>query len=288
MAEDRSGHEASDKSDKSWIEKIAGAFSPEPKSRDDVLQALYSAADNAVIDRDALSIIEGALRVGDMQVREIMVPRPQMQVIKADLPLSRLLPKIIDSAHSRYPVIGENNDEVLGVLLAKDLLPQILQPEAAGEFSIHQLLRPAMLVPESKRLNVLLREFRENRNHMAIVIDEYGGVAGLVTIEDVLEEIVGDIEDEYDVDEDLFIRKVADNDYIVKALTPIEEFNECFDTDYSDEEFDTIGGLVMQQFGYLPQRNEVTRLGAFQFRILNADNRQIHLLRITSVPAEGQ
>jgi len=279
MAEDRSGHEAGDRS---WIEKIADAFSPEPRSRRDLLQALRSAADSEVIDRDAQSIMEGALRVGDMQVREIMVPRPQMQVVRVDADLAELLPRIIETAHSRYPVIGENNDEVLGVLLAKDLLPWILQPDAEG-FTVPGLLRPAMLVPESKRLNVLLREFRESRNYMVIVIDEYGGVAGLVTIEDVLEEIVGDIEDEHDVDDDLAIRKVADNDYIVKALTPIEDFNHHFGTDYSDLEFDTIGGLVMQAFGYLPRHNEVTVLGPFQFRILNADNRQIHLLRTTRV-----
>lgn len=278
MADERSSQ---DPGDKSWIEKLANAFTPDPKTRDELLAVLRSARDHEVIDGDALRIIEGALRVGDMQVREIMIPRPQMEVIKSDLPLARLLPKIIDSAHSRYPVVGENSDEVLGILLAKDLLPQILEQNADG-FDVRQHLRPATFVPESKRLNVLLREFRENRNHMAIVIDEYGGVAGLVTIEDVLEEIVGDIEDEHDVDHDVFIRKVTDDDFIIKALTPIEEFNERFKADFSDEEFDTIGGIILQQFGYLPRRNEVATVGGFEFRVLNADNRQIHLLRMTT------
>ena len=219
------------------------------------------------------------MTVSDMQVREIMIPRTQMTVIKAGESLAEVLPMIIKSAHSRYPVIGETTDEVLGVLLAKDLLPQILA-EHSENFDINSILRKATIVPESKRLNVLLREFRENRNHMAIVIDEYGGVAGLITIEDVLEQIVGEIEDEHDVEPDTFIKKLADNDYVVKALTPIDDFNDEFNCDFSDEEFDTIGGIILQQLGHLPRRNEVAQINGFEFKVLSADNRQVHMLRM--------
>jgi len=284
MAEDRPSHESGDRS---WIEKIAHAFSGEPKTRDDLHDLLIEAADNEIIDGDALKIMEGALHVGDMQVREIIIPRAQMDVIRVDQPLGKILPKIIETAHSRYPVVGETLDEVIGILLAKDLLPQILE-ENADDFNIESLLRPAVFVPESKRLNVLLREFRENRNHMAIVIDEYGGVAGLVTIEDVLEEIVGDIEDEYDVEDDTNVKQVSATDYIIKALTPIEDFNEQFNTDFSDEEFDTIGGLILHELGHLPQRNEIVVIGPFQFKVLNADNRQIHLLRLSPLPLQDK
>ena len=268
--------------EKSWLEKIAHAFSSEPKSRNDLLDILKVAQHNEVIDSDALQIIDGAMQVSEMQVREIMVPRTQMTVIKAEQPLSELFPQIIKTAHSRYPVIGENTDEVLGILLAKDLLPLILNDNAEN-FDITSILRPATAVPESKRLNVLLRDFRENRNHMAIVIDEYGGVAGLVTIEDVLEEIVGEIEDEHDAEVDSFIKKLADNDYIIKALTPIDDFNEAFEAGFSDEEFDTIGGIILKQFGHLPRRNEVATVNGFQFKVLNADSRQVHLLRMSTL-----
>ncbi|MGK0499445.1 MAG: magnesium and cobalt transporter [Oceanicoccus sp.] len=278
MNEDRS-HELEEKS---WLEKIAHIFSSEPKTRMDLLDILKLAEQNEVIDGDALTIIDGAMQVTEMQVREIMIPRTQMTVIKSDQPLGEILPNIITTAHSRYPVVGENTDEVLGILLAKDLLPLVLENNT-DTFDITSILRPATVVPESKRLNVLLREFREKRNHMAIVIDEYGGVAGLVTIEDVLEEIVGEIEDEHDVEPDTFIKKLADNDYIVKALTPIEDFNAQFHADFSDEGFDTIGGIVLQQFGHLPRRNEVATLGGFEFKVLNADGRQVHLLRMTTV-----
>ncbi len=278
MSEDRS----SEPEEKSWLEKISHAFSSEPKCRNDVFDILKVAQTNEVIDSDALKIIDGAMQVSEMQVREIMIPRSQMTVLKAEQPLGELLPHIIKTAHSRYPVIGENADEVLGILLAKDLLPQILQNDA-NEFDITPLLRPATVVPESKRLNVLLREFREKRNHMAMVIDEYGGVAGLVTIEDVLEEIVGEIEDEHDVEPDTYIKKLAENDYIIKALTPIDDFNAQFNADFSEEEFDTIGGIILQQFGHLPRRNEVATVDGFEFKVLNADNRQVHLLRMSTV-----
>lgn len=276
MSEERS---ANDSGDKSWIEKITTAFSPVPKTRADLNAVLDIARDNEVIDDDAQSIIAGAMQVADMQARDIMVQRSRMEVIKADASLQEILPQIIESAHSRYPVIGEKPDDVLGILLVKDLLTQFLNNESA-HFNIISLLRPTNVVPESKRLNVLLREFRQQRNHMAIVIDEYGGVAGLVTIEDVLEEIVGEIEDETDLESDTFIRKLNSSEYLVKALTPIDEFNEEFSADFSDDEFDTIGGLIMQQFGYLPSRNETANLDGFEFKVINADQRKIHSLRV--------
>ncbi|QIB64806.1 HlyC/CorC family transporter [Kineobactrum salinum] len=279
MNEDRFGHEPGDRS---WLEKIALLFSSEPRNRRDLEGVLAIAADNEVIDQDARSIMEGAMKVSDMQARDIMIPRAQMTVIKADATLEEILPQIIRSAHSRYPVIGESPDDIQGILLAKDLLPEILNKDHS-EFRMQALLRPTVVVPESKRLNVLLREFRENRNHMAIVIDEYGGVAGLVTIEDVLEEIVGDIEDETDVEEDHFIRQISDEDYFIKALTPIEDFNDYFKTTFSDEEFDTIGGLVIQAFGHMPARNEITHIDNFEFKIINADQRKIHSLRMRPV-----
>ena len=283
MSEDRS----TEPEEKSWLEKIAHAFSSEPSSRDDLMQLIQVAEQNKVIDTDVVGIIDGALKVADKQVREIMIPRPQMVVVKAEQSLKDILPKIIKSSHSRFPVIGENVDEVQGILLAKDLLPQVLQNDTEN-FDITTLLRPVTAVPESKRLNVLLREFRENRNHMAIVIDEYGGVAGLVTIEDVLEEIVGEIEDETDSEADVFIKKLADDDYIIKALTPIDEFNEHFHTEFSDEEFDTIGGMILRQFGHLPRRNEITHIDNFEFKILSADSRQIHLLRMSTKASSEQ
>jgi len=276
MSEDRSGNAASDRS---WIDKIALLFSSEPRTRKDVEDVLAIAAENEVIDQDACSIIEGAMQVADMQARDIMIPRSQMVLLKADSSLEDILPLIIRSAHSRYPVVGDSPDDVLGVLLAKDLLPQLLKRDD-GDFRIRDLLRPAMVVPESKRLNVLLREFRENRNHMAIVIDEYGGVAGLVTIEDVLEEIVGDIEDETDEKVDRFIHMVNEQEYMVEALTPIDEFNSYFGCKFSDEEFDTIGGLVIQAFGHMPARHEVTTIDDFRFEVVKADQRKIYTLRM--------
>lgn len=276
MSEDRISQEHEEKS---WLEKIADVFSGEPKSRDDLHDLLVEAERNEIIDRDALKIMEGALHVGDMQVREIMVARSQMEVFDVDEPLQNILPRIIKTAHSRYPVVGENKDEVLGILLSKDLLPHILK--GTTDLDIKNILRPAVFIPESKRLNVLLREFRENRNHMAIVIDEYGGVAGLVTIEDVLEEIVGDIEDEYDVEDENNIKRVSDTDFVVKALTPIEDFNETLNANLDDDEVDTIGGLVLRKLGHLPQRGEITAIDRFQFKVMNADKRQIHLLRVS-------
>lgn len=276
MSDDRSG---GDGGEKSWVDKIALLFSTEPRNRGDLEDVLAVAAENEVIDEDARSIMEGAMQVSDMQARDIMIPRGQMVVIKTEATLEEILPQIIRAAHSRYPVIGESSDDILGILLAKDLLPQILS-ENNVDFKIEDLLRPTMVVPESKRLNVLLREFRENRNHMAIVIDEYGGVAGLVTIEDVLEEIVGEIEDETDVEADRYIRKISSDDFFIKALTPIDEFNEYFNSDFNDEDFDTIGGLVIQAFGHMPARNEIAIIDKFEFKVINSDQRKIHSLRM--------
>ncbi|MBA4682734.1 MAG: CBS domain-containing protein, partial [Pseudomonas sp.] len=227
MSEDRSSNEQ-----KSWFNKLTQAFAHEPRNRQELLEVLREAHQNKLLDSEALAIVEGAIQVADLQVRDIMVPRSQMISIKASQTPREFLPAIIDAAHSRYPVVGESLDDVIGILLAKDLLPLILQGEQPN-FNIKDLLRPATFVPESKRLNVLLREFRANHNHMAVVIDEYGGVAGLVTIEDVLEQIVGDIEDEHDVEEDGYIKPLPSGDYLIKALTPIDSFNETFDSQFS-------------------------------------------------------
>ncbi|SMF54777.1 magnesium and cobalt transporter [Alteromonadaceae bacterium Bs31] len=264
---------------RSWLERLFPALSNEPKSRAELLKIIKGAADNKVVDQEALNIIEGALDVSKLQVREIMIPRSQMVVIKEDESPAEFLSKVIDSGHSRFPVIGESSDDVKGILLAKDLLPLILNGQQS--FNWGECLRTANIIPESKRLNVLLKEFREKRYHMALVIDEYGGISGLLTIEDILEEIVGEIEDETDEENEDFIRQVSSSDYILKALTPIEEFNSYFKTRVSDGEFDTIGGIITQAFGHMPKRNETVSIGQFTFRVLYADDRQVHLLRVT-------
>ncbi|TLX55294.1 magnesium/cobalt efflux protein [Stutzerimonas nosocomialis] len=280
MSEDQSssGH-------RSWLGKLTHAFAHEPKNRQELLEILREAHQNKLLDSEALAIVEGAIQVADLQVRDIMVPRSQVISIRADQTPRDFLPSVISAAHSRYPVVGESLDDVIGVLLAKDLLPLILQGDQLASFTIKDLLRPATFVPESKRLNVLLREFRANHNHMAIVIDEYGGVAGLVTIEDVLEQIVGDIEDEHDVEEDSHIRPLPSGDFLIKALTPIESFNEFFGASFPDDEFDTVAGLVMNAFGHLPKRNEIIEIDGFRFRVLNADSRRVHLLRLSRLEA---
>ena len=271
-----------DADERSWLDRLTQMVTGTPYTRADLEGLLKLAADNEVIDEDAKTIMEGALIVGEMQARDVMIPRAQMVVIRDGATLSDVLPQIIHTGHSRYPVIGESTDDILGILLAKDLLPFVLDPDA--KFDLNALLRPAVIVPESKRLNVLLREFRQARNHMAIVIDEYGGVAGLVTIEDVLEEIVGEIEDETDSDEEIQIRKLTEDSYFVQALTPVEDFNDAFDVEFSDEEFDTIGGLVLQAFGRLPARNETINFSGFEFRVINSDQRKLNSLRVTVLP----
>jgi magnesium and cobalt transporter len=264
-----------------WIGKIREVFTDSPHDTANLVQVLRKAQRNKVIDSECLSIIEGALSVADMQVRDIMIPRSQVVTVMASAAPQDILPVVIEAQHSRFPVIGDSLDEVLGILLAKDLLALALDRDSNKKFDIKDVLRPATFVPESKRLNVLLKEFRENRNHMAIVIDEYGDLAGLCTIEDVLEQIVGDIEDEHDTDDEVFIKTLDGSHFTVKALTPIQEFNEFFDSEFPEEDFDTIGGLVLSQFGRIPQRDESMKIGSFLFKVLNADNRQIRLLHVT-------
>ncbi len=277
MKEDRTDNEPPQRS---WIDKLSHALLGEPRDREQLVHVLREAQSRGLFDADAQAMIEGVLQVAEMQARDIMIPRSQMVVVSRDASPEQLVQVAIESGHSRFPVVGESRDEVVGVLLAKDLLRYSSKPD--GEhFSIREILRPAVFVPESKRLNVLLKDFRASRNHMAIVVDEYGGVAGMVTIEDVLEQIVGEIEDEHDIDEDTFIRKFSDVNFAVKALTPIEDFNDYFDTQFSDEEFDTIGGLVTAQLGRLPKRGETVLLDNMSFQIVRADNRRLHLMKVT-------
>lgn len=270
--------------DKSWLEKLSLALAGEPASRDELVHLLRSAEQRELIDGEALGIIEGALTVSDMQVREIMVPRSQVVMVRLDQEPREFLPIVISSGHSRFPVVGENPDDVIGILLAKDLLPLALEDKKQDKkrrFNLRDILRPASAIPESKRLNVLLQEFRTNSSHLAVVFDEYGGMSGIVTIEDVLEQIVGDIEDEYDHEEEAYINQHADGSYTVKALTPIEDFNERFGTTLPEREFDTIGGLVTNSFGHQPQRDEQVSVGGYRFKVLNADGRRVHLLQMT-------
>jgi magnesium and cobalt transporter len=279
-------HSDNESSQSSWIGKLKEVFTDSVEDREDLVEILRRAQHDKIIDAEALSIIEGALSVADMQVRDIMIPRMQVVTVQASAKPEEILPIVISAQHSRFPVVGENLDEILGILLAKDLLPLALDHDF-HKFNLKDVLRPATFVPESKRLNVLLKEFRENRNHMAIVIDEYGDVSGLCTIEDVLEQIVGDIEDEHDIDDEIFIKVLDKENFTVKALTPIDEFNDYFATDFPEEEFDTIGGLVLSQFGRIPQREEHISIGKLQFTILNADNRQVRLLHVsTAIPEE--
>ena len=285
MSEDRSSGSVQEERPRNWLERIAQILQSEPRDKDELLQLLQDAQQRNLIDRDAINMIEGVMEVSEIQVRDIMIPRSQMEVIDRDASLDQFLPVIIESAHSRFPVIGESRDEVIGVILAKDLLPFVANIDNSG-FDIREILRPAMIIPESKRLNVLLREFQTSHNHMAIVVDEYGGVAGLVTIEDVLEQIVGEIEDEHDVDDDTDILPGNAGCFHVRALTPIEDFNEHFNTHYSDEEFDTIGGLMMSAFGHMPKRGEQIDMDGWRFTVQRADNRRIYLLDVCPVPEE--
>jgi magnesium and cobalt transporter len=261
----------------SLLERLSLLLLGEPEDREQLLQLLRGAHDRRLMDADALSIIEGALSVSEMQVRDIMVPRAQMDVISLADPPEKLVDFVLETAHSRFPAIGESKDDVVGILLAKDLLRYF----AGKEFDLRDSLRPAVFIPESKRLNVLLREFRASRNHMAIVVDEYGGVAGVVTIEDVLEQIVGDIEDEYDFDEAAG-NIVLDNagHYRVKATTEIEDFNTTFGTTFPDADYDTVGGLVIHRLGRLPKRNEVIVIDGLRLQVLRADSRRVHTLLV--------
>jgi len=260
------------------LERLSAFIMREPEDREQLIEVLHSAHDRNLLDADALSMIEGVLQVSELQARDIMVPRSQMDVIDVNDSPDQFIPFVIHTAHSRFPVTSGNKDDVIGILLAKDLLRYYAGEE---EFDVREMLRPAVFIPESKPLNVLLKEFRKNRNHIAIVVDEYGGVAGLVTIEDVLEQIVGDIEDEYDFDEvDDNIVQEKGGQFRVKAVTEIEDFNEKFGTDFSDDEFDTIGGLVLKRFGRVPKRGEQVTMEGFTFKILRADSRRLHLLEV--------
>jgi magnesium and cobalt transporter len=283
MSEDRS----SNGSQRTWLERIGQALSGEPKDRDDLVEVLRDAQRRGLLDFDQLAMIEGALHVSEMQVRDIMIPRSQMVVLRRDSEPAELLAPVIESGHSRFPVIGESRDDVIGILIAKDLLRYFAE-NGNGRFNMRELMRPALFVPESKRLDVMLKEFRSSRNHLAVVVDEYGGVAGMVTIEDVLEQIVGEIDDEHDFDDDTYILSQREGSSIVKALTPIEDFNEHFRTGFSDEEFDTIGGLVAHHFGHVPRRGESVVIGHQRFEVIRADSRRIYLLMVTELPAESE
>lgn len=267
-------------SHRSWLEKLTHFLHPEPQDRNELLALLEEAVAHKLIDPDALEMIEGVIDVSEMQVRDIMVPRSHMVVVEIDDKPIEFIAAIKQSGHSRFPIIGETRDEIIGILLAKDLIDINFHQETPA-FNLRDLMRPAYFVPESKRLDVLLREFRQKSNHMAIVVDEYGGVAGLVTIEDILEEIVGDINDEHDISEDAHIKKTPNATFLVRALTPIDDFNEYFETELSEDDFDTIGGLITQTLGHLPKRGEVVTIGRFEFKILHADSRRVRLLEVT-------
>ncbi len=264
----------------SWLERLGALLMREPEDREQLIELLHSAYERNLLDADALAMIEGVLQVSESQVRDIMIPRAQMDVVDINDPPEKFLPFVIATAHSRFPVTDKDRDDVIGILLAKDMLRYY----AGEEVNVRAMLRPAVFIPESKRLNVLLKEFRSNRNHIAIVVDEYGGVAGLVTIEDVLEQIVGEIEDEFDFDEDEDnILRDRHGRYRVKALTEIADFNEALGTQFSDEDFDTVGGLVVSQFGRLPKRGESVFLEGLKFQVLRADSRRLHSLLVERV-----
>jgi magnesium and cobalt transporter len=262
-----------------WLRRITETFSGEPRDVQELNEVLRQAKDRGLVNPDAYEMLEGVLQVSELQVRDIMVPRSQMVIVNRDDPPEAILPLVIESGHSRFPVIGEDRDQIVGILLAKDLL-RYFSEGGRDDFDIKEVLRPVVFIPESKRLNVLLKEFRVSHHHMAVVVDEYGGVSGLVTIEDVLEQIVGDIGDEYDVDDELDIRKEGERQFTVRAQTPIEDFNSYFGTQFSDEEFDTIGGLAINLLGRLPRRGETFVLGGLEFKVLRADRRRLETLRV--------
>ena len=265
----------------SLLERLSAFLTREPEDRGELLDLLRGAFERRLLDADALSMIEGVLQVSEMTVRDVMIPRSQMDCVSIDDEPEAFIPLVLETRHSRFPVIGESKDDVVGILLAKELLNYYRNP---GSFSLRDTLRPAVFIPESKRLNVLLREFRTNRNHIAIVVDEYGGVSGLVTIEDVLEQIVGDIEDEYDFDEteDNIIAEGGGR-FRVKAQTEVGDFNSRFGSRLSDETVDTVGGLVVHAFGRLPKRGETVTIGDWRFRIVRADSRRIHTLQAEKI-----
>jgi len=275
----------------SWTERLSQLLHSDPKNRGELVTILRDAAENTIIKEDSLSMIEGVIQLSDMQARDIMIPRSQMVVVVMETDLKGILKIVTKSAHSRFPVIGEDRDDVLGILLAKDLLNYFIPDSSESVNAEHLMenLRPAILVPESKRLDVLLTDFRNNRNHMAIVVDEYGGVSGLVTIEDVLEEIVGEIEDETDIDDGIdMIVEVEKGKWLVQAQIEIEDFNDYFDVLYEDDEYETLGGLLLQAFGHLPEESEIVIIDNLRFEIVNADNRRIISTHLTAVQPESE
>ena len=271
----------------SLFEKLSRIFLDLPQDRQELVEILQASESRDLLDRDALSMIEGVLQVSEIQVRDIMIPRSHMIVLEEDTPYEEMLPVISDSGHSRFPVIGENRDEIVGVLLAKDLL-RYVDEEKRKEFDIKDVLRKTIFVPESKRLNILLKEFRASRNHMAVVVDEYSGVAGLVTIEDVLEQIVGDIDDEHDVEDVGNIRRMGVNRYSIKALTPIEEFNEFFESGFNEEESDTLAGMLMKHLGHMPKRGEAITIDNYLFKVMSADSRRIKHVQLILLPQSAR
>jgi len=276
------GRPSSSKSTLTWLQKLSKTFF-EPRDQEQLVEVIRHASERHILDAEALSIIEGTLNVSQMQARDIMIPRSQVVMVSRDASAEETLKLVCEQAHSRFPVIDDDRDDVIGILLAKDLLSAVVSADKF-EFNLREIMRPVVFIPESKRLNVLLREFRARRNHMAIVVDEYGGVAGMVTIENVLEQIVGEIEDEHDVDDDAAILKHDNDTFTIKALTSVEDFNEYFSCEWDDDEFDTVGGFVMSQFGRLPKRDEQVTIERFEFTVKRADNRRIHLLELSILP----
>ena len=265
-------------STKGWLERVLGAFASEPQNQKQLLDLLKNLQSDELIGADELFMIEGVLQVSDMQVRDIMIPRGQMVVLEHSISFTEIIEIITESGHSRFPVIDEDKDDVVGILLAKDLLQ--LSIDNTEKFEFNEYIRPASFVPESKRLNVLLKEFRQNRSHMALIVDEYGGVSGLVTIEDVLEQIVGKIDDEHDDGDEIDIQHHGDNRYSVRALTPLQDFNEFFKTDFINDEIETIGGYLLGHIGHLPERGELLALENLTFKVLSADSRHVHLYQV--------
>lgn len=270
---------------RNWLERLTHFVSGEPEDRDDLLELLRTAQKRNLIEQEALSMIEGVLQVSELRVRDISIPRSQMVVVPQDAEIEAIFPLVAETAHSRYPVIGEDRTEVVGILLVKDLL---LHSVRNRNRLVREVMRPALFVPDSKRLNVLLMEFRATRSHMAIVVDEYGAAAGLVTIEDVLEQIVGDIEDEYDFGEEEFIFRKTETEFTLKALTPIDDFNEYFEAELTDDEFDTIGGLIAHELGHVPKRGEKLDLGRYRFTVIRADSRRVELLKLVVLPEDSE
>jgi len=283
MAKDEELQTESSAAPRSFIDRLGLALLGEPGTRAQLIEVLRDAQNRNLLDRDALDMIEGVLQVSEMQVRDIMVPRAQMDVVDFSRPPEEFLPVIVESGHSRFPVVDADKDRVIGILLAKDLLRYLqLDKKKRARYNLRDTLRPAVFVPEAKRLNVLLREFKASRNHMAIVVDEYGGVAGLVTIEDVIEQIVGEIRDEYDIEaDDVLVAERAPGEYVVKALTPLEDFNARLNTGFTHAEIETIGGFVMARLGRVPRRGEKIEFDGLRFEVLRADSRRVHLLKVT-------